>query len=207
MPTRFFALAACVFPLGCASADAAPEEGSAPASDLSGDVSFAADPGNVQCYVFNDGYTSIAGPADAVYIRGGSQACIPDGTATGTCRKWFGRCFVSSSSGLSSSPVYFRVFGDGYSDQSIEADAVYMNSPALACIPDGTPTGACRKWFGRAFTRRGSETYPVQFTIFDDGYTFQVGPSDAIFWNGSRLCVPDGTPYGTCRKWFGRGRQ
>lgn len=200
-----------VLPVGCAVEDTAPQvEDGAPSEEselvdeASSDLRAGGDSGTVMCYVFNDGYTAMAGPADAVYILGASQACIPDGTSSGTCRKWFGRCFKRTN-GQSDVPIYFRVFEDGYANQSIEADAVYMNSPLQACIPDSTPRGACRKWFGRAFTRDGGSTQPVQFNIFGDGYIFQVGPSDAIFWNGSQLCVPDGTASGTCRKWFGRG--
>lgn len=47
------------------------------------------------CYLFNDGYTNIVGPTDAIYFRGANQFCMPDGTATGTCRRWFGRCFAN----------------------------------------------------------------------------------------------------------------
>ena len=53
----------------------------------------------VSCYVFNDGYTNMKGPSDAIYISGRpydrGAACIPDGTANGKCAKWFGRCFTN----------------------------------------------------------------------------------------------------------------
>src|SRR5205085_1899910 len=49
-------------------------------------------PEPVLCYVFNDGYTDMAGPSEAIYISGRSadkgSACIPDGSGRGQCRKW-----------------------------------------------------------------------------------------------------------------------
>jgi hypothetical protein len=51
----------------------------------------------VTCSLFDDGYTNLAGPTDAIYSLGilnqqNLDACLPDGTTTGLCRKWFGRC-------------------------------------------------------------------------------------------------------------------
>lgn len=51
----------------------------------------------VTCSLFDDGYTNLAGPTDAIYSLGilnqpNLEACLPDGTTTGLCRKWFGRC-------------------------------------------------------------------------------------------------------------------
>jgi hypothetical protein len=50
----------------------------------------------VQCYLFNDGMSNLVGPTDAIYYRGSGQVCMPDGSATGLCRKWFGNCEVTN---------------------------------------------------------------------------------------------------------------
>jgi hypothetical protein len=99
--------------------------------------------------VFNDGYTSIAGPSDAIYIpRAGNQACIPDSTATGTCRRWSGRGTATDGR-----HVFCSAFDDGYANPTIARDAIYIPSPipspGSACVPDPTPSGLCRRWFGR----------------------------------------------------------
>jgi hypothetical protein len=48
----------------------------------------------------------------------------------------------------------------------------------------------------------------VQCFVFDDGYTNEVGPSNAIYISGrgndtGKACIPQGE-FGWCRKWFGR---
>ncbi|MET0343394.1 MAG: hypothetical protein ABW252_20455 [Polyangiales bacterium] len=152
----------------------------------------------VQCYVYDDGYTNLAGPSDAVYFNGPWSACIPDGTASGTCRKWFGMCTTT----ITHQRVLFRTFNDGYTSQSIAHDSVYVPSTNQACIPDGTGTGTCRRWFGRATTTDGQ---PVRCQLFGDGYSDTTGITDAIYFRASgSVCLPDGTASGTCRKWFGR---
>jgi hypothetical protein len=153
----------------------------------------------VTCRVFGDGYAYTSAPADAVYIRAPRQGCIPDGTPTGTCRKWFGRCETRNGR-----KVLFKVFDDGDTNQSWLADAVYVPQPNRACIPDGTALGTCRRWFGLAETQDGRR---VECFLFNDGYTNMTGPTRAIYFRSNgQVCLPDGTPTGTCRKWFGRCR-
>lgn len=152
---------------------------------------------NVQCFVYDDGYTNVAGPSDAVYFLGPNRACIPDGTGTGTCRRWFGQCYTT----VTRQPVFFRTFDDGYTNQSSPHDSIYVPSTNVACIPDGTAAGTCRRWFGLAT----ANNRPVRCALFDDGYASMTASTDAIYFRGIReVCHPDGTGTGTCRKWFGR---
>jgi hypothetical protein len=156
----------------------------------------------VVCNVFNDGYSDIAGPMDAVYAAAAESVCVPGG-ATGECRRWFGRCeALGAATDGHTHAVSFTVFNDGYSDETMPSDAVYFARSEEACVPGGS-AGECRKWFGRGRTDVVNGHYhDVACSVFDDGYTNVAGPSDAIFWNGS-MCVPDGAS-GTCRRWFGR---
>ena len=99
--------------------------------------------------VFNDGSANLAGPSGAIYIpKNGNQACVPDATATGTCRRWFG--LGTASDGRQVSCI---VFDDGYANPSTASGAIYIPhpipSPGSACIPDNTSSGLCRRWFGR----------------------------------------------------------
>jgi hypothetical protein len=154
----------------------------------------------VSCSVFGDGYTSMAGPTDAIYFRSDGTVCAPDGTATGTCRKWFGRCRAPSTGDNAS----FSVFDDGYANQTAAIDAVYFRKAQSACIPDGTATGTCRRWVGRPVTATGK---PVQCFLFNDGYADLIGPTDAIYARApNQVCMPDGSSTGACRRWFGRCR-
>lgn len=148
---------------------------------------------SIVCYVFDDGHTNMAGPSDAIYIRGPESACIPGGP-NGVCRKWLGRCVTSDSASL---PVMLRGFNDGYTNPSAPADAVFIDGIGRACTPGG-PTGICHKWFGPDGAAR------ARFYLFSDGYTAMIGPTDAIYSHGDRLCMPGGLD-GICRKWFGRG--
>lgn len=151
----------------------------------------------VNCAVFNDGYASQSGSSDAIYFRANGSVCKPDGTASGTCRKWFGRCTTNGGE-----KANFTVFNDGYANAAAPSDAVYFQQPQKACVPDGTPSGNCRRWTGRALTASGK---PVSCYLFNDGYTSLVGPTDAIYARApGQVCKPDGTATGTCRKWFGR---
>jgi hypothetical protein len=151
----------------------------------------------IECRVFNDGYTNMTGPSGAVFINGANQACIPDGTASGTCRKWFGRC----STVTTNAPLVFNAFNDGYTSLVGTTDAVFINGQQQACIPDGTAAGTCRKWFGRGQTNDGRS---VVCTVFDDGNTNRSIGSDAVFINPSRQsCIPDGTSQGRCSRWWG----
>jgi hypothetical protein len=161
----------------------------------------------VQCFVFDDGYTNPEGPSDAIFISGrtlgGEQgkACVP-GDTFGHCHKWFGRCHTVNSN----QTIKFTVFDDGYSNASSLSDAVYIPKAGdQACIPDGTSTGTCRRWFGRAVTEDGRG---VQCRVFEDGYHFITAGRDAIYIpgpipSGGSACIPGGDT-GICRRWFGR---
>lgn len=162
---------------------------------------------SVECFVFDDGYTNIEGPSDAIFISGRStnnekgKACIPGGTF-GHCHKWFGRCRTVTTH----QAVNFQVFNDGSANLAGPSDAVYIPTAGnQACIPDQTSTGTCRRWFGLASTG----TRPVSCTLFDDGYVNQTNLTDAIYIphpipNGGQACMPDNTATGICRRWFGR---
>ncbi len=152
----------------------------------------------VSCNVFGDSYTNSSGPTDAIYFRSDASLCMPDGTAAGICRKWFGQCSVKSSG----EKVNFSVFEDNYTNQTAASDAVYFKGMQAACVPDGTASGNCRRWVGRPKTASGK---PVQCYLFNDNYTSLIGPTDAIYVRGSNeVCMPDGTATGQCRRWFGR---
>ena len=151
----------------------------------------------VTCRVFNDGYASATGLSDALYFRANSSICVPDTTAKGTCRKWFGRCQTPTGE-----RVNFTVFNDGATNRTPPSDAVYIRKPSAACTPGGTGTSNCRKWVGLPTTASGK---PAKCYLFDDGYARVVGPTDAIYAKGpNQMCMPNGSPAGTCRRWFGR---
>lgn len=96
----------------------------------------------------------------------------------------------------------FESFEDGHRSVTSRADAVYVRGARSACVPDGTSSGACRKWFGEPRARDGRA---VSCKLFDDGYTRMTGPTAALYVAGpGSVCMPDGTARGTCRKWFGR---
>jgi hypothetical protein len=152
----------------------------------------------ISCNVFDDGYQNMAGPSDAVFINSSGQACIPNGQASGTCRKWFGRCYTNATHVV----VSLNVFDDGYQNMAGPSDAVFINGSGQACIPNGQADGTCRKWFGRGTASDGRNALCV---VFGDGYTNPSLASDAVFINGSRQsCIPNGQANGTCQKWWGR---
>lgn len=152
----------------------------------------------VSCNVFDDGYTNMAGPSDAVFINGNNQACLPNGTSQGNCRKWFGRC----STNTTHVAVDFNVFDDGYSNLAGTSDAVFIDGSQKSCLPNGTSQGNCRKWFGRGKAKDGRTATCI---VFGDGYTNRSLSSDAVFINSShQACIPSGTSSGTCQKWWGR---
>ena len=93
---------------------------------------------------FNDAHTSPTGASGAVFINQEGQACIPDGTGGGACRKWFG--LGAAPNGQTAA---CRVFDDGFTNLTAASGAVYINSAGQACIPDNTPDGTCRKLWGR----------------------------------------------------------
>lgn len=162
----------------------------------------------VVCSVFDDGYTNMEGPSDAIFISGRTvnneqgKACIPSGQF-GTCHKWFGRCHTVNTNVA----INFQVFDDGYANITGASDAVYIPKAGnQACIPDGTSTGTCRRWFGRGTSNDGRH---VSCIAFDDGYANPTNPSDAIYIphpipGPGSACVPDPTATGVCRRWFGR---
>jgi len=154
----------------------------------------------VECFVFEDGYANMAGPSDALYFPGPNQVCMPDGTPTGTCRKWFGRCRTTDPS---HTPVLFSV-SDGANINTVgPSDAIYVPGAQVACVPDGTATGACRITFGGA---RLPDGRPVECHLFEDGYLGKTKFTKGdMFKSGlPEVCFPNGTPYGLCHKWFGQ---
>lgn len=156
-------------------------------------------PQDVECFVFDDNHRRMAGPSDAIFFKKHHAACIPDGKG-GTCRKWFGRCRTRGSH----EPVTFQAFDDQHRSPTRRADAVYARGQRAACVPDGTRTGACRKWFGAPRTARGR---PVSCALFGENYSNMTGPTSEMYVRGpSQVCRPDGTSTGDCRKWFGRCR-
>lgn len=162
----------------------------------------------VVCSVFEDGASYISPPSDAVYVgsrqntRG--RACIPDGSADGLCRRWFGTCY----SVRTFQSVMFGVFDDGATNFTGPSDAVYIPPQGnRACIPDNTATGACRRWFGLARTVPGGRS--VACAVFDDGYANKSNYDRAVYVPSpippdGRACVPDNGPHGLCRRWFGQ---
>jgi hypothetical protein len=162
----------------------------------------------VVCSVFDDGYTNMEGPSDAIFISGRDtnnekgKACIPGGDF-GHCHKWFGRCHTVSSNVA----VSLQVFDDGYANMAGPSDAIYIPTKGnQACVPDQTSTGTCRRWFGRGTASDGRHVFSI---VFDDGYANQSNLSDATYIpspipSPGSACVPDPTPTGLCRRWFGR---
>jgi hypothetical protein len=98
--------------------------------------------------VFDDGSANPSAQSDAVFIpKAGNQACIPDQSPTGTCRRWFGNGVTADRHQVSCA-----VFDDGNANQTSGSGAIYIPHPippgGLACIPDQTSTGTCRRWWG-----------------------------------------------------------
>ena len=93
--------------------------------------------------VFDDSYANLVGPSDAVYINSKHQACIPDGTPGGLCRKWFGLWKTDDQK-----KAVCRTYDDHELNWSELTDAIYINSDGKACAPNGTPEGLCRSEFG-----------------------------------------------------------
>lgn len=156
----------------------------------------------VECRIFDDGYASLSGLGDAIFVNATGASCIPDAT-TGTCRRWMGRCHAKAAADGHEHEVTFAVFEDGYASITAGSDAVLVDATHRACVSGG-PTGECRKWFGRAHTNVvQGHSHSVECFVFDDGYASIFGPTDAVYFNGTTLCAPGGAT-GTCRKWFGR---
>ena len=104
----------------------------------------------VLCHVFNDGYTDMSDAFDAIFVNSNHQACIP-GAPSPTCRKWAGRCTASSTGRT----ITMSVFDDGGANIFGSTDAIFINGQNQACVPDGTASGTCRKWFGVGQTDDG----------------------------------------------------
>ncbi|MGM9489604.1 trypsin-like serine protease [Ideonella sp. YS5] len=162
----------------------------------------AGDP--IECFVFDDGNTNMAGPSDAIFFSGRTspnergKACIPGGVS-GVCRKWFGNCRTTNSH----RPVQFSVFDDGNANATSLSDAVYIEQNGnSACVPDATSRGTCRRWFGRGQVSDGRF---VACSVFDDGYVNRTFPGDAIVTphplpSGGSACLPGPA----CGRWWGR---
>ncbi|MGC2639042.1 MAG: membrane dipeptidase [Acidobacteriaceae bacterium] len=169
-------------------------------------------PETVQCSVFDDGYTNLAGPGNVILINANLQACIPNGSGA-DCRKWFGRCTTS----VSNNPVTFSTFDDGYANASASSDAIFVqsvNGASASCVPGGS-NGICHKWFGRGMTQDGRK---VLCDLTSANANDFAGPTDAIYplhlsdtttnptdglISMNQMCLPDGTATGTCRARFG----
>jgi hypothetical protein len=151
----------------------------------------------VECSVFNDGYHEASSFSKAVTFENAlpfpfdQLACIPGGPG-GICQKWFGLCRgVDSRANVS-----FSVFDDP-SATAGPSDAIYMDLLSMPCIPDGTPTGNCKHFFGHgtSSTRR-----QVTCSLFDDGDSNQTSGTDQISAGAGRsVCTAS-----ECHKWFGR---
>lgn len=151
----------------------------------------------IACSVFNDGNSNASSLSEAIYFAGSEAACTPDGTARGFCRRWFGNCVSTTDH----SAVTFKVFNDGESGATSSSSAVYNRDPNVACIPDGTSSGNCRRWFGLPMT---ADRYKAECYLFDDGLTNWIGPTHEIYYRApGQVCMPNGTSAGACRKWFG----
>lgn len=162
----------------------------------------------VECFVFGDGYTSMAGPSGAIYFASDGQACIPDGTSTGTCRKWWGRCQTTDAS---HTPVVFRggdvpwfangVTWSGTSDAIFSRHFQNLFSPpeSAACLPNGTSAGDCHQYFGNAQTPDGRA---VRCHLFDDGGSAMTASTDRMYDAANKTVWGAGLG-GAKRKWFG----
>jgi len=154
----------------------------------------------VECFAFDDGYTNMVGPSQALYLQSGTgKACVPDGTSGGACRKWFGRCRTTDPS---HTPVLFSVFNDGGADMAGPSDAVFSPGGNQACVPGNGAAGVCRRWFGEAKLPDGRE---VECKLFEDGGAQKSKSTESAIYNHGygKVCAPNGTQYGLCRKWFG----
>ena len=141
----------------------------------------------VECNVFDDAYTNLQGPSDAIFISGRieknwlgnaviyelGEACIP-GTQFGFCHKWFGRCKTA----MTHQPVRFFVLDNRGRNVGGSSDAIYIPPDGdQACIPDGTASGTCAAWFGHGVTDDGRS---VKCSVFDDGYAKISNRRDAV---------------------------
>ena len=163
------------------------------------------DNASVTFKVFDDGESNVTPPSGAIYNRASGSVCIPDGSATGNCRRWFGLPVTSDGR-----IAECYLFDDGLANWVGPTHAIYYSGPGKVCMPDGTPTGTCRKWFGNCQVTDRHEPppppppKPVTCKVWDDSGS-ESGLSGAVYFAGANAaCVPDGTSRGFCRRWFGR---
>jgi len=166
-------------------------------------------PEPVACSISDDGPSNQLGPSEGIFISGhkdlAGKACIPGGEF-GLCRRWFGQCATERTK----QPVHFFLFDDTYTNRAGPTDFIYVNKDISGgennvCMPDATPLGTCRKWFGTGFT---DDARFVSCSLWDDSNNV-AGPSDALFFprpipDGGSVCMPSRTPNPTCSRWFGR---
>lgn len=162
----------------------------------------------VECFVFGDGYSSMAGPSGAIYFTSDGRACIPDGSPQGTCRKWWGRCRTTDAShtpvtfrGAQLSPLVDTVFWSNPSDAIFNRhhEFWFFSKWAESCLPNGTPDGECYDFFGGGQTPDGRA---VRCRLFDDGGSSMTAPTNLMF-DTAEQTVADADKGGGRRKWFG----
>lgn len=157
----------------------------------------------IECFVFNDGYSDMAGPSEAVYFRGPRQACIGDGSPGGLCRKWFGRCRTKDTH----EPVALNTFSFSDDNRVNGVDALFPGpgggSGDVVCAPDGSRSGTC----GIAFFVSGVSGRRSWCRLYDDGYTRSVYEAEFMSPSAGRVCDIPTVGGGEqeqpiCRKWF-----
>jgi len=162
-----------------------------------GDCSTVTTKKKVHFMVFDDGYSNMRGPTDAVYIRStpqGYQSCEPDATPVGTCRKWFGLAYTSD--GID---VMCQVFNYKNGSPSPPTDAVYVlpgPSDQNSCAPADPavlPNGFCRQNFGHCQTVTGSGR-PITYQLTVTG---TPGPDCVNESQPNSSTFGDGCPVGS----------
>lgn len=141
----------------------------------------------VKFYVFDDGYTNVVGPSDAIYIPGeGNKACVPQGN---TCRRWFGMGVTGDQRPVTCRVISDFVLPNGSRGMSRESDAIFIPAPippaGEACIPTAGPDAWCHRSFGRCTTAALTADR-------SDGRIFREGTEK--FWviaGGAWLQAPD----------------
>jgi hypothetical protein len=119
---------------------------------------------------FNDGYTAMTPPSDAIYIdKDGNSACVPDGTRQGACRRWFGRGQVSDAR-----PVRCSVFDDGRGNPTQAVDAVVVPRPIPAYGKACIPGSSCGRWWGQCIAPH-HDLVGVRYMLLDAPHHDLVG--------------------------------
>ena len=156
----------------------------------------------VDFMVFDDGYSNMRGPTGAVYIpsTSGDQACEPDATSTGTCRKWFGLPYTSDGRN-----VQCKVFDANQANPSPLTDAIYVlhGSSMTPCAPSDpavSPNGICRQSFGLCQTTTGSGR-PITYQLTVTGTPGPACASESVtsntFGNGCPVGSLGAVTFGT----------